>query len=247
MTNYKRIEPGAIAECRTPMAPLRSDASEAAQLETQILYGETCDVLASGDGDWIKVRIKADGYQGWTDRKHFSPLVQSRFHFLTQLITPVKTSYGKQFLPFGSMLTQEEIQKTEKTGKLSAFSGKNPVEFAPLFENAPYLWGGKSILGIDCSGYMQLIFKACGILLPRNASQQESLGDPVDFAHRQSGDLAFFANDKGKIIHVGIIDDEGIWHASGWVHHDRLTSEGIIHFETGIITHRLASIRRITT
>lgn len=243
MTNYMRIEPGTAAECRTPLAPLRSDPSEMSQLETQILYGQACDILESGNGDWI--RIKVDGEEGWADRKHFYPKKYTRKYFLTRLITPVETLYGTQLLPFGSMLTQEEEQQITESKESTTCTKKKPLDFAPLFENAPYLWGGKSILGIDCSGYMQLIFGACGIHLPRNASQQESLGNPIEFGHRQSGDLAFFSNDKGKIIHVGIIDEEGIWHASGWVHHDPITAEGIVHFETGMITHRLASIKRI--
>ncbi|MPN27215.1 hypothetical protein SDC9_174643 [bioreactor metagenome] len=126
-------------------------------------------------------------------------------------------------------------------------NGANILKIATMYLNAPYLWGGKSLLGIDCSGLVQVVFSICGIQLPRDASQQVEKGDLVNFlGEAQQGDLAFFDNEAGNITHVGILlDATRIIHASGWVKIEKIDNHGIISSQTGEYTHKLKVIKRL--
>jgi hypothetical protein len=123
----------------------------------------------------------------------------------------------------------------------------NIIATAYLYLNAPYLWGGKTPFGIDCSGFTQMVYKLNGYQLLRDASQQASQGEVLSFIEEsEPGDLAFFDNEEGHIIHVGIIlENNYIIHASGKVRVDRLDHLGIYNAETNRHTHRLRVIKKI--
>ena len=125
----------------------------------------------------------------------------------------------------------------------------NIEEMTATFINTPYLWGGKSTFGCDCSGLVQTVFKFFGITLPRDAAEQVKSGDTVPFVNdAKPGDLAFFDNDEGEIIHVGILlDPKRIIHSSGWVRMDPMDQEGIYNLELGRYTHKLRTIKAVVS
>jgi gamma-D-glutamyl-L-lysine dipeptidyl-peptidase len=127
-----------------------------------------------------------------------------------------------------------------------AFESGNIRSVALQYLDTPYSWGGKSKCGIDCSGFCQQVFKQFGIKLPRDAYQQAEHGEVVGFLlEAQTGDLAFFDNEEGKITHVGLmLSPDEIIHASGKVRIDKIDNQGIIHSETGARTHKLRIIKR---
>ncbi len=114
------------------------------------------------------------------------------------------------------------------------------------FLNAPYLWGGKSVYGIDCSGLSQSVYRYLNIALPRDAWQQAERGTPVSsLKNSKCGDLCFFDNADGKITHVGILlNKKTIIHSSGKVRIDTISEEGIINGDNGEQTHHLKLIKR---
>ena len=121
------------------------------------------------------------------------------------------------------------------------------VHDAMQFLNAPYLWGGRSLFGIDCSGLVQMAYKLKNIRLKRDASQQAEQGEAVaSLEEAEPGDLAFFENEVGRICHVGIlIDRQKILHCSGRVRNDLIDQQGIFHNDLHEYTHKLKMIRRI--
>jgi len=246
MSDYLSFLPEMLLQCNTPLAPLRSAPSETAELESQILYGESVTLLESGHKDWIRIRNEDDRYEGWTDRKHFIIAVESKPHLLLDLISPIKTKDGLKFIPFASKFgASDNLIDQNQHADRRIYDIAKIIHLAGRFENAPYLWGGKTILGMDCSGLMQLIHKPFSIELPRNASQQEMVGTLISFGNHQAGDVAFFANENNKVVHVGILSSPGmIWHASGCVRHDIFSEEGIVNKDTGKLSHRIYSIKR---
>lgn len=240
-----------------PIAPLRETPSDRAEMVSQLLFGETMEVLERRE-KWSLVRCSSDRYEGWLDNKQWRPVgleeytVVSAWPYRASLpLTPVATSIGRLLVPMGSPLPSAHVFRL---GRLflqhdgdTAQTGGDPQRLARLLLHAPYLWGGKSLMGIDCSGLAQVAFSACGIQLPRNASQQARMGTVVpSLDAMQPNDLCFFHNEEGRVVHVGISLGFGqIIHASGRVRIDRVDGQGIFNVEENRHTHRLHSIRRL--
>ncbi|MBR4199117.1 MAG: C40 family peptidase [Bacteroidales bacterium] len=243
--------------CHLPLAPLRSHPDDASEMVSQILFGQTLYILDSSNPKWTLIRVRDDGYQAYIGNKQYQTISKEEFEHLNQHRQTVNrhgvciTQTNKQItfeIPLGSILPTEESFRFGNYEYSHNFVPQKEtlLETARSFLNAPYLWGGKSIFGIDCSGFTQTVFSAHGIQLLRDASQQATQGQTVpNLSQARPADLAFFDNDKGRIIHVGILlDNSQIIHASGCVRIDRIDEKGIFNKEIEQYTHHLAAIRR---
>lgn len=233
------------AICNYAYIPVRNEPSESAEMETQILYGETFSVLETRD-KWKRIRIDFDGYEGWIDAKllttidndTYNAYIAQKRHIVSKAFTSIEPNdYNHSLIITGG---SEVLTPTPSPMD-------NVIETARLFLGAPYLWGGRTFFGIDCSGFSQIVYKIHGLAIPRNASQQVKLGTTVNFLKEiQPGDLAFFGDDESKITHVGIcIDNNTIIHASGCVRIDTLDHHGIYNKSRQCYTHSLRVIKRL--
>ena len=253
--------------CNLSLVPCRKEPSDRAELVTQLLFGEHFQVLEV-QGSWCRIKIAYDRYDCWIDKKQFLAISQSTFELLNssdvfctneliQVITDKKTS---QFFPviLGSTLPNfiegECYIENQNYSYDGAFinidlpSAKNEfIETALLYLNTPYLWGGKSPFGIDCSGFTQMVYKLNGAKLFRDAYQQAEQGETLSFVEEaEPGDLAFFDNEEGRIVHVGIVmSNNKIIHASGKVRIDGFDHQGIFNNDRKDYTHRLRLLKRI--
>ncbi|WP_116787397.1 C40 family peptidase [Flavobacterium psychrotrophum] len=248
--------------CNLAIVPLRLEPSDRSEMTSQVLFGEHFKILEQTE-KWSRIEIGFDGYNGWIDNKQFRNISESEYSAL-QHTDPVMNgdliefiaSPNNQLLPIslGSAITHLENEGLNPEQyhfeglKTTGVKEKaNIVDTAYLYLNAPYLWGGKTPFGIDCSGMVQMVYKLNGYNLLRDASQQATQGEALSFIEEsEPGDLAFFDNDEGRIIHVGIImEDNYIIHAHGKVRIDRLDHLGIYNVDTGRHSHKLRVIKKI--
>lgn len=232
--------------CIVTVAPVRAENSDKAEIVTEILFGESADILEVNK-NWTKIKMHYDGYEGWMDTKQIKPvtdeeLANRKVTLITEDFSSVLMNDGKTLLSMGS-----EVEFPAVASRRSHDTRESIALTAKEFLNVPYLWGGKSFFAVDCSGFTQLVYKVHHVKLPRDASQQAEVGETLSFVEEsQPGDLAFFENADGKIIHVGImLDNQRIIHASGKVRIDTLDSTGIFNKELNQHTHKLRVIKSI--
>jgi hypothetical protein len=230
--------------CNLSVIPLRAEPSDKSEMVSQILFGETFEIFEKNK-QWLRIHTHADDYGGWIDEKQIRILSANDLRHTQQppftcLLDLTSTAFGKTgsvLVLIGSSLPLYESRKL--TNRIPWHAIK--------FSNTPYLWGGRSLFGMDCSGFTNVVFKLAGIKLRRDSWQQSEQGMLVNFIDQsRAGDLAFFHNEEGKIIHVGIIlEGRKIIHASGKVRIDTIDHYGIYNEEQKRYTHQLRLIKRI--
>jgi hypothetical protein len=243
--------------CNLSIVPLRAEAADSSELVTQVLYGDVFKVLESRK-KWSRIRLAFDSYEAWIDNKQFLFIEEENYNDISRqtpivcedLVDMVYTKDNQMLsIVMGSSLNGLAILNHDFEGSSveAKFAKDNLINTALLYLNTPYLWGGKTPFGIDCSGFTQMVYKLNGYRLKRDASQQVEQGEALSFIEEsEPGDLAFFDNAEGDITHVGIImKDNYIIHAHGKVRIDRLDHTGIFNIQTSLHTHKLRVIKRI--
>ena len=250
--------------CNLSVIPLRIEPNDESEMVSQVLFGEHFKVLEKSK-QWRKIRLAYDTYEGWIDVKQYLKITKEQYQkldkvpiTLTNQLVDFVSNKKNELLPIliGSTLPFYMKNTLELATNTYTFEGQtiskrgskdDILKTTFFYANAPYLWGGKTPFGIDCSGFTQMVYKLNGIKLYRDASQQASQGEVLSFIEEsEPGDLAFFDNKEGDIIHVGIImANNYIIHASGHVRIDRLDQSGIFNEELKKHTHKLRVIKKI--
>jgi hypothetical protein len=248
--------------CNLAIIPLRFEPNDRSEIVSQVLFGEDFEILEQ-QKQWSRIKLHFDGYEGWVDSKQYQVISESNFNWLSNEPVTLNSELIKYItgsdnvllpIPLGatlSFINNDTINTGNFKFEGSRVNGikdkKHVINTAFLYLNAPYLWGGKTPFGIDCSGFTQMVYKLNGYKLLRDASQQAAQGEALSFIEEsEPGDLAFFDNEEGRIIHVGIImENNYIMHASGKVRIDRLDHLGIYNAEVNKHTHKLRIIKKI--
>ena len=235
--------------CKLSVVPMRKEASHESELVSELLFNDIYEVIEEND-EWVKVRCLYDLYEGWVRKLQHYEINDKEYNECLKkdkyIITSPISYYNNKVLSFGSKIFEERENSILLRKK---FDSRIMVESAIKLLDTPYRWGGKSIMGIDCSAFVQLCAKVAGFKLPRDASQQVNHGVTVNFlSDAKSGDIAFFENENRRITHVGILlSNDKIIHASGKVRIDTLDQTGIFNKETNRHTHVLSVIKRLKT
>ena len=232
--------------CKLSVVPMRKEASHTSELVSELLFNDIYSIIDENE-EWLKIQCMYDSYEGWIRKLQHEEITDCELQdYISRekYIVNMPTIYHEDMiLSFGSKV----FEKIDGTIPLSkTYNSDTITESAFKMLNVPYRWGGKSIMGIDCSAFVQLCAKIAGYKLPRDASQQYDFGDTVDISEAQSGDIAFFENKEHRIIHVGILLSRNmIIHASGKVRIDAIDETGIFNMELNTYTHYLSKVKRL--
>ncbi len=252
-----------FAACAVPATPVRKKATHQSEMVNQLLFGETMEVLKIKKKEWLKVRSLHDKYEGWVRSNTIEPIEETltkenNVWVTAELVNAVEVAETIIHVPIGASL----LGYAEHAGNFGNFQyrffhncyARNEMrpqatlvkQLVQPWMHAPYMWGGRTPMGVDCSGFTQLVFKMMGIDLWRDSYLQAEQGIKINsITDAQCGDLAFFDDNKERIVHVGIMLNENeIIHASGKVRIDMIDEEGIRNTDTGERTHKLKTIRR---
>lgn len=220
-----------IGRCILTYLTMRAEPNGKSEMVSQVILGETYMVLENL-GDWLFIENNFDGYRGYISAAQHTPDDFSQHEF--SVYKKVSGRYNDRWATCGSEIIGEDDNQLSDL-----------LELAGDFLHTPYLWGGRTFMGIDCSGLIQVLFKTRGITLKRDARDQVLQGSPVKFEERRSLDVCYFANESGAVIHTGIlISEDVIIHAHGWVRMDTFDDWGIFNRDKNTYTHHLYSIRR---
>lgn len=246
-----------------PLSPVRKRANHRVEMVNQLFFGEAVKIIGGKEDSWLKIESLYDGYKGWITSHHIERVeadvaLRTVSCLAPNFLTKIELNEEEMQIPLGASLINLDKKKGRISEKTQYTYSSKPINLnlisdrkdllirhALLWLNAPYLWGGKTILGVDCSGFCQTIYKLVGVPLLRDARQQALQGIAVkSLKNALPGDLVFF-DDKEEIVHVGMMLGNGqIIHASGKVRIDKIDSKGIINVDTGKRTHNLKLIRR---
>ena len=252
--------------CKVVISPGRAEPADESEIKMQILFGHLARILEVRK-NWTKISIEDYEYECWVDTKHFEIVSEDEYSKIksdktvrvADITSSIRNTENKELthLVKGCILPNYQghkftLGKTEfeyfgNTNENYSCTKENIEKEALSYLNSPYLWGGNSPYGIDCSGLMQEVYSLYGIQIPRDAYQQGTVGETINLIEEsQPGDMAFFDNSEGRITHVGfILEGNKIIHASGHVRIDKIDHQGIFKEEIGKYTHKLRIIKRL--
>ena len=230
------------------IVPVRKKNNAKSEMINQLFFGEIITIIKSKE-KWSFISSNIDKYQGWIRNLHFKLIKKSDYKLLSKSDSVfskseiiIKNDTSEITIPTGSLLSSVKFLNYSYVDEGEY---KSLLETIKSFINSPYLWGGKTKNGVDCSGLVQSIFKTLNIILPRDSKEQSNFGVEIKEGYKL-GDLAFFGENANKISHVGIlVNNETIVHAYGKVRMDKINSRGIYNIEEERITHFLQKVNRI--
>ncbi len=250
--------------CLLSVAALRKAADHRSEMVSQLLFGDLVKVIDIKN-DWLHIEMAEDNYLGWVaknqlhllDEADYTALMQSRRMITASFMGTVRVkALEERFaISAGSTFFQNNKGVMVIAGSVFEYDGtlleaehrkQQLTDFALRFQSTPYLWGGRSAFGLDCSGFTQLIYKMAGISIPRDAAMQAQRGETVHLiSEAEPGDLVFFDNEEEVITHTGILLDEStVIHAHGKVRIDKIDHHGIFNADIRKYSHNLRIIKR---